>query len=198
MGHRRRLTANGPLSLAEAPPHLAPVPVAAPEPLTLEALYEAELEFVWRSARALGLDGAALDDDVQDVFLIAHQRLGSFEQRSSARTWLYGIARYVVPNHHRRWRRKDGLAPLPEQLESLQPGPDRETEARRAWARVERFLVTLPDEQREVFVLCDIEELSVPEVAEMVGAKLNTVYSRLRRARDAFRAALGRSEENLP
>ena len=120
-------------------------PSAAPAPdewsraeLTVEGIYEREFAFVWRAVRGLGLEGAAVDDAVQDVFLVVHRRLSTFEQRSALRTWLYGIVRHVVLDHRRRWRRKEAHAPLPPRLESEHPSPDRIADARQALGLVQR------------------------------------------------------------
>ncbi|MGE3634951.1 MAG: RNA polymerase sigma factor, partial [Sandaracinaceae bacterium] len=79
----------------------------------LEEIYDACFDFVWRSARRMGVAEAHADDVVQEVFLVAHRRLADFEGRSSVRTWLFGILLRVVSDHRRTLRRKGGLSPLP-------------------------------------------------------------------------------------
>jgi RNA polymerase sigma-70 factor, ECF subfamily len=181
-----------PVAECEAPGIAALAPEAVAPP-TFEAAYEEHFEFVWRSLRALGLEGAALEDAVQDVFLIVHRKLRGFGSRSALTTWLYGIVRRVAYNHRRRGDRKERpLAPLPPTLVATAPAPDEQAADREALRLVQEFLSSLDPHHREVFVLCELEQLPAPEVAELVGAKLNTVYSRLRAAREAFRKALAK------
>lgn len=170
--------------------------VSAPprEVPSLEAIYDQCFDFVWRSARRMGVAEAAVDDVVQEVFLVAHRRLDDFEGRSSVKTWLFGILLRVVSDHRRRHRRKGGLAPLPEALAA----DDRSCPAEQA-QRMDRvrllhaLLEELDDEKRAVFVLAELEQLTAPEIAEALGGiKLNTVYSRLRVARKQFDEALAR------
>jgi len=178
-----------PASVGRAP---SPSAAQAPEPdqPSFEQAYEQHFEFVWASLRALGLAGPSLEDGVQDVFLIVHRRLDGFESRSSLRTWLYGIARHVAHNYHRRQRRKGGSEPLNPSLPAEDPGPEDQAADDETLRFVQKFVATLSERQRDVFVLCDVQELSAPEVAEMLGLKPNTVYSRLRAARRAFGQAI--------
>jgi RNA polymerase sigma-70 factor, ECF subfamily len=163
--------------------------------LALDTVYREHFDFVWRIARRLGVATSALDDVVQDVFLVVHRRLDGFEGRSTVKTWLYGITRRVVSEHRRRHRRRPET-PLdergPEPIEASAQRPDERAERAEAVALLHRLLDGLPDDQREVFVLAELEQLSAPEIVELTGAKLNTVYSRLRLARRAFERALRR------
>src|SRR5580765_6751726 len=77
-----------------------------PRALTFAEVYEAHFAFVWRSVRRLGVDDAAVDDVVQETFVIVHRRLQEFEARSSLKTWLFGILLRVVRDHRRTLRRK--------------------------------------------------------------------------------------------
>jgi RNA polymerase sigma-70 factor (ECF subfamily) len=172
-----------------APPPALDGP-AEPTP-TLEEIYDAHAERVWRTLRALGVDTSRIDDAVQDVFLVVHRRLGEFEGRSSIATWLYGIARRVAAQHRRRGAGEQHAA-----LDDRAPAPGespREAAQRREAARlVLELLDELDDDKREVFALCELEQLTAPAVAELLGIPLNTVYSRLRLARQRFEAALAR------
>jgi RNA polymerase sigma-70 factor, ECF subfamily len=166
--------------------------VSTSSPLKLEKIYEECFEFVWRSARRMGVAEAAVDDVVQEVFLVAHRRLGDFEGRSSVRTWLFGILLRVVSDHRRTLRRKGGLAPLPEGLASEEESPAGKTEQREAVRLLHRLLDSLDDDKRAVFVLAELEQMTAPEISEALGVNLNTVYSRLRAARREFEKALER------
>ena len=85
----------------DAPPRATAVPGAAVVPALAE-VYRAHVGFVWRVLRRLGVEDAALEDVVHDVFLVVHRRLADFEGRSAVTTWLYGIARRVAADYRRR------------------------------------------------------------------------------------------------
>lgn len=161
----------------------------APMP-PVDRLYDAYSDFVFRAMRHLGVQEPHLEDAVQDVFVVAVSKYSSFEGRSTLRTWLYGIAIRVARNY--RYRRDRSQRETGELMELEAPGctPAEQTEQRAALRRVLALLEALPDEQRTVFVLAELEQLTAPEIAEVLGAKLNTVYSRLRLARTAFERAL--------
>jgi RNA polymerase sigma-70 factor (ECF subfamily) len=148
----------------------------------LAEIFRDHHDFVWRSVRRLGLGPAAVDDAVQDVFLVVHRRLGDFEGRSSLRTWLFGIAMRVVKDHRRRemrLRRREEAAPAP--LPGR--GPEDLLAHSESVARLDRALAVLDPNQRRVFELAELEQMTAPEIAQALGVKLNTVYSRLRLAR---------------
>ena len=157
---------------------------------SFDALYEAEFDFVWRSVRALGIPEHATDDVAQEIFIVVHRRLADFEGRSSVRTWVYGILRNVVRSHRRSIPAPSTVDPA--DLTDGGSAPD-ETAAQAEAARiVVRLLDALDDDKREVFVLAELEQMSVVEIAGMLGEKVNTIYSRLRLAREAFAAAAAR------
>lgn len=158
-----------------------------PEAPDIAVLYDAHARRVWRMLARLGVAPSAIEDVVQDVFLTAHQRLSEFAGRSSAETWLIGIAVKHAANA-RRSRRTE----VPISDSALDPArtPEERLAQRRALEALERVLSQLPDEQREVVVLMDLEQLTAPQVAETLGVKLNTIYSRLRLGRAALASAL--------
>ncbi len=164
--------------------------------LAFERVYEEHFDFVWRSARRLGVVDEALDDVAQEIFLVVHRRLAEFEGRSSLRTWLYAIARRVVSDHRRSARRKRPHTPLPETLSSAAT-PHGDAVRQEAAAILHAFLGSMPDEQREVFVLAELEQMTAPEIAEATAAPVNTVYSRLRLARQAFERCVARHRVRL-
>ncbi|MFO0652938.1 MAG: sigma-70 family RNA polymerase sigma factor [Polyangiales bacterium] len=164
--------------------------VAAAAPPSFAQIYEEHLDFVWRVARRLGVPEASIDDAVQDVFLVVHDRLASFEGRSSLRTWLYGIVRRVARDH-RPSKRERPLEEAPEarcERSSAHEGLER-AEAKRL---LHALLDTLDDDKREVFVLAELEEMPMPEVAQAIGINVNTAHARLRAARHQLEDALAR------
>ena len=163
------------------------------EALGFEGVYRAEFSFVWRSAKRLGLRDAALDDAVQEVFVVVHRRLGDFEGRSSLRTWLFGITLRVVRDHRRSVRRRDPGPPVdPDSLGATGGGPAESAEKAESVRLLHALLDELEDERREVFVMVELEQMPMPEIAEALGINVNTAYARLRVARQEFEQALAR------
>ncbi|HMJ11756.1 MAG TPA: sigma-70 family RNA polymerase sigma factor [Polyangiaceae bacterium] len=166
---------------------------AAAPALSFRQVYDTHFAFVWRAVANRGVAPAALDDVVQEVFLVVHRKLADFQGRSSVRTWLSGISRRVVSDHVK----KRGNRPVAhEALEDhpLESGenPGRALERRAAAELVDALLAKLPDAQREVFLLYELEQLTTREIAELTGANENTVQTRLKAARLAFQQALAR------
>ncbi len=175
-----------------APPAPA-IPAATTSALELTRVYDEHFAFVWRSLRRLGVPDRALDDAAQDVFIVVHRRLAEFEGRSSLRSWLFGIARRVAHDHRRRIARKENTEELSEILADPHAGtPAAAAERAQAVRMLHAILATLDDDKREVFILAELEQMTVPEIADAIGANVNTVYSRLRAARAAFEAAVQR------
>ena len=133
--------------------------------------------------RHLGVAPGDLHDQSQEVFVAVFQGLAGFGGRSSLRTWLYGLCRRVASNYRRRAyiRRERSVPELPEQ--SLPAHQEAELERNQGSMALERLLGNLDAEKREVFVLYELEELSMKEVAEVCDCPLQTAYSRLRAAR---------------
>jgi RNA polymerase sigma-70 factor (ECF subfamily) len=139
--------------------------------------------FVLRVLRHLGVGPADLNDQSQEVFVAVFRALDDFEGRSSVRTWIYGICRHVASNYRRRayLRRERSVAEVPERVDVS--GPHDELERRVHLSDLERLLALLDDDKREVFVLYELEELSMKEVAAVCDCPLQTAYSRLHAAR---------------
>ncbi|APR87422.1 RNA polymerase sigma factor RpoE [Minicystis rosea] len=159
-----------------------------------DRVFRVHAPFVWRALQGLGVREADLEDVCQEVFLVVHRKLGAFQGRSSIRTWIYGIALHAASEYRRRphLRREEIAAAPPEQ--SL-PAPQHEAlELRRAAQRLDAALARLDDDKRAVFVLYEIEELPMSEVAEAVGCPLQTAYSRLHAARRLVEEALSAEE----
>ncbi len=163
-----------------------------------EEVYGEHFPFVWRSVRRLGVDSSAVDDVVQEIFLVVHRRLAEFEARSSMKTWLFGVVLRVVRQHRRTLRRKPaqlgGGAAMDPDVERVRDtaerGPHERAAEREAVRTLHAILDELDDDKREVFVLSELEQMTVPEIAEAVETNVNTVYSRLRAARRDFDQAV--------
>lgn len=150
-------------------------------------MYAENYAFVWHSLRRLGVPQPALDDAVQDTFITAYRRRDTFDGRSP-RAWLYCIGRGVANNARRarnRRARRHKEAPTPLAL----PGPSEEQLSARQ--TIAGFLATLDDSDRELFVLCEVDGLTGPELVAALGRKLPTLYGRIRVLRGRFRAFAG-------
>jgi RNA polymerase sigma-70 factor (ECF subfamily) len=172
---------------------LVPQPAAARPRLGADefrAFYAEHFAFVWRCLGALGVPHASLDDAAQEVFVVVHRRLPEFRGESSLRTWLYGIVRNVAANARRSHRRKGGLEELQGDEPCAQPDALENLQTREAADFVQQFLSALDDKKRDLFVLAIIEQLSMPEIAPILGVPLNTAYTRLRALRIEFQNAL--------
>lgn len=183
------MTANA-RNQARARPNEAAVDDSQRSP-SLKAVFEAEYKFVWRSLLHLGVPEAAVDDALQDVFVVVHRKLDEFDTARSIRSWLWGIARRVARDHRRnaaRIQRRLSVVTRPEPA----PSPEDEAARREASTVVAEFLSSLGEDQRDVFVLAELEEMTAPEIANALGVKVNTVYSRLRTARLRFKRAVER------
>lgn len=162
-------------------------------PPDLARIYDAEVDYVWHTLRRLGVGAADLEDLAHEVFLVVHRRLDDYDDTRPIRPWLFGIALRLASDYRRSARvRRERLDPSP-------PEPadgDRDArvqlleEERRGL--VQRALDALELDQRVVFILHEIEERTMPEIAEQIDAPLNTLYSRLRLARRAFEDAIRR------
>ena len=157
-------------------------------------VYDEHFPFVWRSARRLGVDPSAVDDVVQDVFVVVHRRLADFEGRSSLKTWLFGILLRVVRDHRRTLRRKHPKegGDLEAIADTTSESPHESAEKAEGVRLLHALLDALDDDKREVFVLAELEQMTVPEIADATDSNVNTVYSRLRAARREFDAAVCR------
>lgn len=163
---------------------------AAPAPHAFENLYAQHFDFVWRNLRRMGVPSALVEDAAQDTFVVVHRRLADLRAEASPKAWLFGIAARVANDYRRTQRRKPSVSHDMDTTASLSPGPFEDAAAAQAALVLERFLGTLDDEKRAVFVLAELEEMSAPEMSEALGTGVNTIYSRLRVARERFVAFL--------
>jgi RNA polymerase sigma factor (sigma-70 family) len=171
----------------------SPAPAPAPR-AEFDALYRRELAFVWRMLRYHGVPDAAIEDAVQDVFMVVHRRWADWDHERSPRSWLFGIVRRVAAAQRRsasRHERRVREAPSPEPT----PAIDERAASRHELEQLQRALSQLDAKQATVFVLAEVEGMSGPEIAEAVGDKLNTVYWRLRTARAVITAAMAARED---
>jgi len=156
------------------------------------SLYRAHAAKVGRWAARLGGPSIEVDDVVQEVFLVAKRRLVAFrpDGGGSITTWLFRATERIVKAARRkqRLRRLLGGAPIEEAAGAAIAGPipSDELERRQEIAHVYRVLDQLPERQRKVLILFELEGLSTQEIATLIGARVGTVRVSLYRARAAF------------
>jgi RNA polymerase sigma-70 factor, ECF subfamily len=188
-----------------------PAPVAATGgSFDISQVYAAHFQYVWRCLRGLGVGEHALEDAVQDVFIVVQLKLSGFDgSQALLTTWLYEIAlrvgrRYRAQTAKEASRSVSLLPSAPEDDRSCSnaaqlglpvvAGSTCELEHAERLALALRALDTLDAVKREVFVLACVEQRAAPEIAQLTGVPLNTVYSRLRAARRSFDAEVARLE----
>jgi len=185
------------LSTAEAPgPPGRDAPSAqaearlTPEASSFNQLYVDYAPMVWRGLRRLGVTEESIEDALQDVFIVAHRRLEDFEGRSSLKTWLYGIVVRVAKDYRRarkrRAHRTEALAALHSTGSESVRTPADDAQRREANRVLHAVLAQLAGPAREVFVLIELEELSVREAAAALHLSQRTCQRRLRAAHAAF------------
>lgn len=178
-------------------PRSVPEAHLAPDAAELEAQFAQSIDLAWRSLRRLGVADAVLPDAVQDVLLVVHRRRAEFRGEASFRTWVYGIVLRVASGYRRSAGRARAVFDPNQPLDSdaapsATPSPFEHLEQRAATEVLHRLLGELPDGVREVFVLVELEELSIEASASVLGISAATCKSRLRTARRTFDAACTR------
>ncbi len=167
------------------------------KPIDFRAMYDAHVAFVWRNLRRLGVAPCDVEDRVQEVFVVAHRRMSTFEERGHGpRAWLFQIVLRVASEwrRHRRRHPEDADGGVAQELERIEPEQSEVIAQHEALERLDRALATLDVEKRAVLVLHEIEEMTAPEIAESLAIPVNTVYSRLRVARQQLEATLRAQE----
>jgi RNA polymerase sigma-70 factor (ECF subfamily) len=150
---------------------------------------------LWRWLRRLGVPEAAVEDVAQQALFVFAQRIDDVEH-GREKTFLFGVAlrvAYAARREHRRWRDAGDdreLAELPA------PAPDaaQQLDDRRARALLDALLESMPFDQRSVFILHELEEMTMAEIARTLDIPAGTVASRLRRARETFEALSRRAQ----
>jgi RNA polymerase sigma-70 factor (ECF subfamily) len=165
-------------------------PVDVPDFATI---YDRHFALVWRLAANSRVPRAYLDDVVQETFIVIHRKLPTFEGRSSLRTWIAAITRNTAQAFFRR-KRHQLLGGEIDPDASISPtlGPADQLETATAAALLDSFLDELPEDQRDAFILAEVEEMTANEIAIVLETNANTVRTRLRAARKRVQASLAR------
>ena len=159
-------------------------------------VYRQHFVHVWHTLRRYGVRERDLEDVAHDTFIVAHQRLHTFDRERPIRPWLSGIAWRMASDYRRRARYRLEVVGHAKEPMSGQRGPEAAAITSQAQRQVAVALEELSEEQRVVFIMKEIDGFSVPEIAEALELPLNTLYSRLRLGRARFRqVVLSKSSE---
>ena len=159
----------------------------------IRRMVDAEFAVVWRFLRGLGVAQGSADDAAQHVFLIAAKRIDAITV-GSERAFLFATARGVAANVRRAQQRNREV--LDDSMLAIQRGghadPEQAKASKQARALLDRYLAELAEDVRAVFVLFELEGMTMAAIAETLDLPPGTVASRLRRAREEFHAAAKR------
>lgn len=166
-------------------------PSVGAAPLVFADVYAKNAAFVWRSMRRLGVRPGDIEDTCQEVFLVVHTKLGDF-RGGSIRAWIFAVAARIASDYRRRAfvRREFTDEDVPEV-----PVPEAQTgaiERAQALALLDSILQSLDEDKRAVFMLFELEQMPMQEVAAAVGCPLQTAYTRLHAARAHVSLAIER------
>ena len=163
--------------------------------ISFDAVFSENVGFVGQCLRRLGVRSAELEDVTHEVFVAVYRKLGDYDAGRPLRAWLFGFAYHTALRYKDLARHeREVFGEMPEMTDESPSSEDRAM-ASQTRTRLQRALDTLPIEQRAVFVLHDIEDAAMPEVAETLGMPLNTAYSRLRIARAKLKRLLAAERE---
>ena len=185
-------TAFDPIAVGAATP--LPVAVAPAPALDVRTIYREQGRFVWLSLQRLGIHPSDLDDIAQDVFMVVHRRLDTFDRRARISTCLFGICMRVAANYRRRrrWTREVLSGGCEDERPSALAAADDILVRREQRELAERALNRLEVAKRATFVMFELESLSCNEIAELMNVPVGTVYSRLHSARRQLEKNLAR------
>lgn len=195
-GHSGGVSSSEAVATARAslrPIALSVVPKSESRISAFRALYDAHVDFVWRNLRRLGVLESEVEDRTQEVFVVAHRRFESFEDRGHGpRAWLFQIVLRVASEARRHRRRHPEVPDGGDAMaQASVDAPQADAiERREALSQLDSALATIDLGRRAVLLLHEIEEMTAPEIAGVLGIPLNTVYSRLRVARAELEEAL--------
>jgi RNA polymerase sigma-70 factor (ECF subfamily) len=166
----------------------------SPQRLTSRQIFDEHSRYVFRVLRYFGVRDDDVADVCQEVFITVHRKVDGFEGRSSVRTWLYRICQRAASDHRRRaYVRREVATDLasPDQDHHLERSQD-DRERVEARSTLVFALAELDEAKRDVFVLYEIEGMTMREVCDVLDCPLQTAYSRLHAAREVVTRVLDR------
>jgi RNA polymerase sigma-70 factor (ECF subfamily) len=164
------------------------------ETVPLRAVFEEQAAFVCRTLRRHGVREADLDDMLQEVFLVVHRNLHEYVDRGRMRAWLYSICTRVAHGQRRKVVRRREAPESDGTEREVAPAQLQHLEDQQSLRLGYQLLEALPPQEREVFVLYEVEDMTMPEIVQVLGCPLQTGYSRLNRARERILAQLAKAQ----
>jgi RNA polymerase sigma-70 factor (ECF subfamily) len=161
--------------------------------LDLLSIHEENADFVWRMLQRMGVRDGDIEDQLQEVFVVVHHRLHTFDGSARMTTWLFGICARVAAAYRRRAhrRREEVVADVPEG-DMERGSPEDAVIAQQARTRLLGILDLMDLEKRAIFVMFELDEVPCEAIAEILAVPVGTVHSRLHAARKDFQTALTR------
>jgi RNA polymerase sigma-70 factor, ECF subfamily len=165
---------------------------AASDSPRFRAIFDGEFKYVWNTLRRLGVRPADLEDVTHDVFLRLYRRMDDFDPARPLRPWVFGFAYRTAADHRKLARHRREVITDSDRAIDSSPAADEQLAELDQRALFERALDALTLEQRAVFVLHEIDEQPIAQIAIALDLPANTAWSRLRAARAEFAAAAKR------
>lgn len=159
-----------------------------------ERVFETEFSYVWSSLKRLGIPERNLEDVTHDTFMVIYNHFSTYDRARPIRPWLFAFACRIASDYRKRAsnaRESLGVDELPDAPGSG-PLQDAMLASKQATALVHAAIQTLGEERRAIFILAELDDVAMPDIARSLDLPLNTAYSRLRLAREDFRAAMVR------
>jgi RNA polymerase sigma-70 factor (ECF subfamily) len=152
----------------------------------LAALFDAHFDYVWRSLLRLGVSPSDAEDVTQDVFLVVHRRLHTYDRTRPIRPWLFGIAHRAASDWRRLARHGGKSLELEPEIGRSDPEFARLEDAE----LVHRALASLDPDRRAILILHELDGVAIDDASRELEIPVNTAYSRLRRGREDFSRAV--------
>lgn len=176
---------------------------SAPSPRTalnlsteFRVLFDRDYPYVWHSVRRLGVREADCDDVANEIFVRVHKQFDQYDPTRASRPWLFAFCARVASDYRRLARHKrESTFESDATIVATTSDPEQDALRREAGSVVLAALDVLDDDRRQVFVLHEMDELPIPEVARVLQIPVGTAYTRLRAARQEFTAAARRLQQ---
>ncbi len=172
---------------------LTAVPMATPD---FRAVYESEFRYVWNTLRRLGTRDRDLEDLCHEVFIVFYRTLDEYDAARPLKPWLFGISFRVCSDYRRRAGYRFEVPVDAHDPACQRPHADEQLVSEERRKLVLRALEALEIDRRAVFIMHDLDGHSMPEIAQVIDAPINTLYSRLRLARVQFQEVVRRLQGN--
>lgn len=162
-------------------------PQAGADTSCLEA-FNRELDYLFWTVQRFGAPASDVEDLLQDIFAVLHNRWSTLDTTRPLRPWLFGVAFRVVRSHRRRQMRetpRDGLDPEDDSAD-----PEGNLQKHQSLALLSAALERVPEARRSVLLLHDLDGIEVVEIARRLSLTRFGVYARLRKARKELASAV--------